>query len=79
MSQELTEDYIKKLVISHEKQMARVRKYNKAHAAELNEKSKENFKKLKADPEKYKAYLECKRKKYREQNPIPVLPVKVFV
>ncbi len=75
----LSEAYINKLVDSHNKQLARVRNYNKAHAAELNEKSKQNFKKMKEDPEKYKAYLEYKRKRYREQNPTPILPVKVFV
>lgn len=73
------EDYMKKLVERHEKQLERVRNYNKAHSVELNEKSKANFQKIKADPEKYKVYLEYKRKKYREQNPKPVLPVKVFV
>jgi|LakMenEpi03Aug12_release.lakeMendotaPanAssembly.Ray.scaffolds.fasta_scaffold13225_6 hypothetical protein len=73
-----TEQYIKILVERHERQLQRVRKYNKEHKDELNAKSRERFQKIKGDPDKYKVYLEAKRKKYKEQNPKPVLPVKVF-
>lgn len=72
------QDYINKLVERHQKQLERVRKYNQDHKDELNAKSRGYFKKLKEDPEKYKKYLEAKRKKYKELNPKLVLPVKVF-
>lgn len=72
------QEYIAKLIERHKKQLERVRKYNQDHKDELNAKSREYFKKIKEDPEKYKLYLENKRKKYKEQNPKPVLPVKVF-
>jgi uncharacterized protein YeaO (DUF488 family) len=75
---DVNQDYVAKLVERHQKQLERVRKYNKEHRDELNAKSKEYFKKLKEDPEKYKVYLEAKRAKYKEQNPKQVLPVKVF-
>jgi len=73
-----TKEYVAKLVERHKKQLERVREYNKTHRDEQNEKSRAYFQKIKADPEKYKVYLENKRKKYKEQNPKPVLPVKVF-
>lgn len=67
-----------KAEIYYEKQLARVRKYNEAHREELNAKSREYFQKIKADPDKYTLYKEQKRKKYKEQNPKPVLPIKEF-
>lgn len=76
--EEINQEYINKLVERHKKQLERVRQYNITHKGELNAKSREYFKKTKEDPEKYSKYLEDKRKKYKEQNPKPVLPVKIF-
>lgn len=73
------EDYIKKLVERHQRQLARVQKYNIEHKDELNAKSREYFQKLKLDKEKYSKYLEEKRAKYRKNNPIVMLPVKEFI
>jgi len=73
-----TPEYINLLVERHEKQLERVRKYNKEHAEELNAKSRAYFQKIKADPERYALYKEAKTKKYREANPKQVLPVKEF-
>lgn len=69
---------VEKALLCYNKQLARIRKYNEAHREELNAKAREYFKKIKEDPEKYKLYKEQKRKKYKEQNPKPVLPVKEF-
>lgn len=76
---ELNQEYINKLVERHQKQLERVRKYNVEHKDELNAKSREYFQKLKLDPEKYPKYLEEKKKKYRKNNPIVMLPVKEFI
>lgn len=67
-----------KAEIFYEKHLERVRNYNKANKEKMRERSKEYFKRIKADPEKYKLYLEQKRVKYKEQNPKPILPVKEF-
>lgn len=75
---EVSQDYINKLVERHKKQLNRVRKYNQDHKEELNLKSREYFKKIKEDPEKYKKYLETKRQKYKEQKAKLVLAVNVF-
>ena len=71
-------EYIQALVERHRKQLERVRNYNKAHKDELNAKSRAYFQKIKEDPEKYKQYLENKRKKYNQQKPKTILPVEVF-
>jgi DNA-binding ferritin-like protein len=63
------EDYLKSLVERHKKQLERVRKYYSEHRDEQNAKSRAYFQKIKADPEKYKLYLENKKKKYLEKNP----------
>ncbi len=68
-----------KAEIYYEKQLARIRKYNNDHRAELNARAKEYFKKIKEDPDKYKVYKENKKKKYAEQNPKTVLPIKEFI
>lgn len=67
-----------KAEIFYERHLERVRKYNQVNKEKMRERSREYFKKIKADPEKYKIYLEQKRAKYKEQNPKPVLPVKEF-
>lgn len=67
-----------KAEIFYERHLERVRKYNQVNKEKMRERSREYFKKIKADPEKYKIYLEQKRSKYKEQNPKPVLPVKEF-
>jgi hypothetical protein len=61
------QDYINLLIKRHKEQLERVRKYNHEHALEINKKSRENFQKIKADPEKYKVYLEAKRKQYHDK------------
>jgi hypothetical protein len=67
-----------RLLKNHEKQMERVRKYNENHRQEMSDRSKAYFQKIKADPEKYKLYLEKKKISYKEKNPKQVLPVKEF-
>lgn len=67
-----------KAELFYEKHLERVRQYNKEHRAEINEKSKQRFQKIKADPVAYKEYLAKKAKRYKELNPKPVLPVKEF-
>lgn len=60
------------------KHLERMRNYNKAHADVIRERARKQFQKIKEDEVKYKAYLEKKKMKYREQNPKIVLPVKEF-
>lgn len=60
------------------KHLETMRNYNKNHADIIRARAREQFKRIKEDPEKYKEYLEKKKKRYREQNPKPVLPVKEF-
>jgi hypothetical protein len=62
----------------YKKHLERLRKYNREHADVIRARAREQFKKIKEDPEKYKEYLEKKRKRYRELNPPQVLPVKEF-
>jgi vacuolar-type H+-ATPase subunit H len=62
----------------YQKHLQRLRDYNKAHAEVIRARARKQFQDIKADPEKYKVYLEKKRKKYRELNPKVVLPVKEF-
>lgn len=61
------QDYLNKLVERHKKQLERVRKYYQDHKEEQNAKSREYFKKIKEDPEKYMIYLEAKRCRYKEK------------
>jgi hypothetical protein len=62
-----------KALEQYSKHLERVRKYNEAHKEELNIKSKSYYHNIiKADPEKYKQYLEQKKeynkkKKLRNQ------------
>ena len=60
------------------KHLETMRNYNKNHAEVIRARAREHFKKIKEDPDKYKLYLEKKRKRYKELNPKPVLPVKEF-
>jgi hypothetical protein len=60
------------------KHLERMKNYNKEHADVIRARAREQFKKIKEDPEKYKLYLEKKRKRYKELNPKPVLPSKEF-
>ena len=60
------------------KHLERMKNYNKEHADVIRARAREQFKKIKEDPEKYKLYLEKKRKRYKELNPKPVLPLKEF-
>ena len=45
----------------------RVKRYYQENTEKMWERSWEYFKKTKADPEKYKLYLEQKRQKYKEK------------
>jgi DNA-binding transcriptional MocR family regulator len=64
--------------IYYERHLARMRKYNQENKDKMRDRAREYFKQIKADPERYKLYLEQKREKYKEQNPKPILPVKEF-
>jgi hypothetical protein len=63
---------------SRTKKLERMKNYNKSHSDTINLRAREYFKKLKADPEKYKLYLKRKRDQYKIQNERPALPVKYF-
>jgi hypothetical protein len=62
----------------YKRHLERLRKYNQEHADVIRSRAREQFKKIKEDPEKYKEYLEKKRKRYRDLNPKPILPAKEF-
>lgn len=74
----MNEEEQSKAVEYYNKHLARCRAYNEKNKDKINQRSKDYFKQLKADPEKYKTYLENKRKKYKEQNPPFILPEKKF-
>jgi vacuolar-type H+-ATPase subunit H len=62
----------------YQRHLERLRKYNQDHADVIRARAREQFKKIKENPDKYKEYLDKKRKRYREQNPKQELPVKEF-
>ena len=53
-----------KAEIYYARHLERLRRYNEANAEKLREKAREQFRRLKADPEKYTAYLEKKKMRY---------------
>jgi hypothetical protein len=53
-----------KAEIFYERHLERLRNYNKEHADVIRARSRKQFQDIKADPEKYKEYLEKKREKY---------------
>ena len=48
----------------YKKQLVHMRNYNKRNSEVINKRSREYFQKIKADPEKYKLYLEKKKDYY---------------
>jgi hypothetical protein len=74
------QEYINKIIASHEKQLLRVRLYNKTNAKEMNERARNYFQNvIKPNPEKYEKYKEKKKQHYRKNNPPQeVLPIKEF-
>jgi len=55
-----------------------MRDYNRRNADVIRERAKRHYQAIKADPEKHRAYLERKRRRYKELNPPVVLPHKEF-
>ena len=51
----------------YKKQLVNMRNYNKRHSDVVNKRSRDYFQKIKADPEKYKLYLEKKKDYYKNK------------
>ena len=62
----------------YQRKLERIRKYNEQHKEELKMKARERYAKLKADPDKHKAYLQSLKQNYKIKNPKNVLPHKEF-
>ena len=62
----LTEEQIRRGIVTYNKQLARIRRYNEKHRAEIYEKNRLAFRRMKQDPERYEVYKRDKRVKIRE-------------
>ena len=62
----------------YQRHLARMRDYNRRNADVIRERAKRHYQAIKADPERHRAYLERKRRRYKELNPPVVLPHKEF-
>jgi len=66
---DLTEEQKQNALIFYAKQLTKLRVYNKVHKDEINEKGKQNYKKIKENPELYEAYKTRRRELYRAKHP----------
>jgi dsDNA-binding SOS-regulon protein len=66
---DLTEEQKQNALIFYAKQLTKFRQYNKTHKNEINEKGKQNYRRIKENPELYEAYKNRKRELYREKHP----------
>lgn len=71
--------YDDKAKLMYERHLERMRNYSKNHREQTRETSKKQYQKIKEDPEKYKLYLEKRRKEYharkakKAQQVIPIV------
>lgn len=56
--------YDDKAKVMYEKHLERMRNYSKNHREKTRETAKKQYQKIKEDPEKYKLYLERRKKEY---------------
>lgn len=54
----------KKAIEQYKKHLARLKTYYQTNKEKLNQSARDNFKKIKNDPEKYRQYKEKKREQY---------------
>ena len=66
---DLTEEQKRNALIFYAKQLTKLRKYNETHKDEINEKGKQNYRRIKENPELYEAYKNRKRELYRAKHP----------
>lgn len=66
---DLTEEQKRNALIFYAKQLTKLRKYNKTHKDEINEKGKQHYRRIKENPELYEAYKNRKRELYRAKHP----------
>ena len=66
---DLTEEQKRNALIFYAKQLTKLRRYNKTHKEEINEKGKQNYKRIKENPQLYEAYKTRKRELYRAKHP----------
>jgi vacuolar-type H+-ATPase subunit H len=74
----MEENKLSKAEIFYQRHLQRLRNYNKEHADVIRARARKQFQDIKADPEKYKVYLEKKKQRYKVQNPKIELHVKEF-
>lgn len=68
--------YDDKAKMMYEKHLERMRNYSKNNREKTRETSKKQYQKIKEDPEKYKLYLERRKKEYharKEKKAIPLV------
>jgi vacuolar-type H+-ATPase subunit H len=56
-----------KAEVFYQRHLQRLRNYNKEHADIIRARARKQFQDIKADPEKYKEYLEKKRQQYYQK------------
>lgn len=71
--------YDDKAKVMYERHLERMRNYSKNHREKTRETSKKQYQQIKEDPEKYKLYLERRKKEYHarkakkiQQKAIPI-------
>ena len=74
----MEENKLSKAEIFYQRHLQRLRNYNKEHSDVIRTRARKQFQDIKADPEKYKVYLEKKKQRYKVQNPKIELHVKEF-
>lgn len=72
--------YDDKAKVMYERHLERMRNYSKNHREKTRETSKKQYQQIKEDPEKYKLYLERRKKEYHarkakkiQQKAIPIV------
>lgn len=63
--EDLTEDQRNNALIFYVNHLNRLKRYNNLHKKELNDKSKEKYRKIRENPEQYDLYKARKRELYK--------------
>lgn len=63
--EDLTEDQRNNALIFYVNHLNRLKRYNNSHKKELNDKSKEKYRKMRENPEQYDLYKARKRELYK--------------
>lgn len=64
---DLNEEQRQKALIFYATHLNRLRRYNKNHKEEINEKAKQSYRNIKENPERYEIYKERRKELYRQR------------